>query len=58
MSDFRIYTLDDVASILKIDRETVKNYIRKGLIKKIDKMGSTRVTHTELEKFISGDSND
>ena len=51
---FRIYTLKEVADMLKIHQETVKLYIKAGKIKKIAASGAVRIEHTELEKFIRG----
>ena len=56
--DFRVYTVEDVADILKVCANTIKNYIREGKIKKINNIGSVRITHTELEKFLNGDENE
>jgi excisionase family DNA binding protein len=56
--DFRIYTIDEVAEILKVCRQSVRNYINTGKLKKIKDTGAIRIEHSELEKFISGDTNE
>ena len=49
---FRVYTIDEVAEILKVCRQSVRNYINTGKLKKIKDAGAIRVEHSELEKFI------
>lgn len=54
--DFKVYTAQEVADILKVHEMSVKRYIRKGLLKKINtgEGSAIRVTHRELIKFITG----
>lgn len=47
-----VYTIEDVADILKVSVYTVRNYIKDGKIKAIKNMGSIRVSEGELNKFI------
>jgi excisionase family DNA binding protein len=51
---FRIYNVKDVAAILKVCTQTVRNYIKEGKIKPLPQGGTFRITHSELEKFIIG----
>ena len=52
--DFKVYTAQEVACILKVHEMSVKRYIRKGLLKKINTGGAIRITHRELMRFITG----
>lgn len=51
----KTYTLQEVADILQVSRETVKNYINDGLLKRIAKIGAVRISHKELQRFIEGE---
>ncbi len=51
MADIRIYTLEEVMSILQVTRRTVYNYIKNGDLKAV-KMGKYwRVREEDLEEF-------
>lgn len=58
LSDFKIYTIDEVANILKVCKQTVRNYISSGKLSKINMDGVTRIKHESLEKLINGDENE
>lgn len=51
----KIYTLEEVAEILKVTTHAVKKYIAEGKIKTIKNMGSIRVTEENLKSFIRGE---
>lgn len=51
----KIYTIQEVADILQVTDQTVKHYIRDGLLKRIPKIGAIRITQAELERFINGE---
>ena len=53
MADIKVYTLDEVADILKVSRRTLYNYIKEGKLPAV-KMGKYwRVSQDTLEAFIS-----
>ena len=51
----KIYTVHEVAEILRISKEKAYKLIASGEIKKIQSIKSTRVTEEELNKFIRGE---
>lgn len=53
MADIRVYTLDEVAEILKVTRRTLYNYIKAGTLHAV-KMGKYwRVSEESLKTFVS-----
>ena len=53
MADIRVYTLEEVAGILKVTRRTLYNYIKGGALQAV-KMGKYwRVPESTLQAFIS-----
>ena len=53
MADIRVYTLDEVADIMKITKRTLYNYIKAGTLHAV-KMGKYwRVSEESLQVFIS-----
>lgn len=53
MTDIKVYTLDEVASTLKLTRRTLYNYIKAGTLHAV-KMGKYwRVSEESLQAFIS-----
>ena len=53
MADIRVYTLDEVADIMKVTKRTLYNYIKAGTLKAV-KMGKYwRVSEESLQAFIS-----
>lgn len=52
-----MYTIKEVAEILKVTEGTVRNYLSGGKIKHIKVLGNTRVTKEELERIIEGETN-
>lgn len=53
MADIRVYTLDEVADIMKITKRTLYNYIKAGTLHAV-KMGKYwRVSEESLQAFIS-----
>lgn len=56
MTDLKVYTLDEVADILKVTKRTLYNYIKAGELPAI-KMGKYwRVTQENLQSFVSKDT--
>lgn len=51
----KTYTLQEVAEILQVTTDSVKNYIREGSLKKIPGMGAIRISSKELTRFIEGE---
>ena len=53
MTDIRVYTLDEVADIMKVTKRTLYNYIKAGTLHAV-KMGKYwRVSEDSLQAFIS-----
>lgn len=53
MPDIKVYTLEEVADILKVTRRTIYTYIKKGKLPAV-KMGKYwRVTEESLRQFVS-----
>lgn len=53
MTEIKVYTLDEVADILKVTRRTLYNYIKAGKLPAV-KMGKYwRVSQNSLQSFIS-----
>ena len=50
----KIYTVDEIAEILKLGPQSVRKLINNGLIKKLDTLGSVRITEIELRKYLEG----
>lgn len=52
MGDIKVYTLDEVAGILKVTKRTLYNYIKAGTLNAV-KMGKYwRVSEESLQEFI------
>lgn len=53
MADIKVYTLDEVADILKVTRRTLYTYVKEGKLPAV-KMGKYwRVPQESLQSFIS-----
>lgn len=53
MADIKVYTLDEVADIMKVAKRTLYNYIKAGTLHAV-KMGKYwRVSEESLQAFIS-----
>ena len=53
MTNIRVYTLDEVADIMKVTKRTLYNYIKAGTLHAV-KMGKYwRVSEESLQAFIS-----
>jgi len=53
MADIRVYTLDEVADIMKVTKRTLYNYIKAGTLHAV-KMGKYwRVSEESLQAFVS-----
>lgn len=56
MADMKVYTLDEVAGILRVTKRTMYNYINAGSLRAV-KMGKYwRVTEDNLRAFLDSDS--
>ena len=53
MSDLRIYTLKEVADILKVTRRSIYNYIKEGKLKAVKIGREWRVTEDALKAFLN-----
>ncbi len=52
MAEFKLYTTDEIADILKVTQRTIYNYIKSGTLKGIKIGKYWRVRHTDLEMFL------
>ena len=53
MTDIKVYTLDEVADILKVSRRTLYTYVKEGKLPAV-KMGKYwRVSQESLQTFVS-----
>lgn len=48
----KLYTVQEVAEILKIAEGTLRNYLSAGKIAHVKVLGNTRITESELKKHI------
>jgi len=56
MADIKVYTLDEVADILKVTKRTLYSYVKEGKLTAV-KMGKYwRVSEENLQTFISNGS--
>lgn len=56
MADLKVYTLNEVADILKVTKRTLYNYIKAGVLPAV-KMGKYwRITEENLQTFVSKDT--
>lgn len=56
MADLKVYTLNEVADILKVTKRTLYNYIKAGVLPAV-KMGKYwRITEDNLQAFVSKDT--
>ena len=53
MSDLRIYTLKEVADILKVTRRSIYNYIKEDKLKAVKIGREWRVTEDALKAFLN-----
>jgi excisionase family DNA binding protein len=57
MADFKLYTIDEIADILKVTQRTIYNYIKSGALKAIKIGKYWRVKHSDLELFLETGTN-
>lgn len=56
MADIKVYTLDEVADILKITKRTLYTYVKSGMLHAV-KMGKYwRVPERSLQAFVNADT--
>ena len=53
----KIYTLEEVQTLLKVTQRTIYNYIKEGKLKAVKKGKYWRVKHTDLQDFIDRGTN-
>ncbi|MGF2526143.1 helix-turn-helix domain-containing protein, partial [Ralstonia pseudosolanacearum] len=53
MADLRVYSIEEVTSILQVTRRSVYSYIRDGKLKAVKIGKYWRVTQQNLEDFLS-----
>lgn len=57
MADIKLYTLQEVADILKVTRQTIYNYVTSKRIKATKFGREYRVTEEDLKQFIENGHN-
>lgn len=53
MADIKVYTLDEVAGILKLAKRTLYAYIKEGKLEAVKLGKYWRVTEENLQKFLA-----
>lgn len=53
MTDLKVYTIDEIVSLLQVTRRTVYNYIKSGKLKAVKIGKYWRVTEKALEAFLN-----
>lgn len=56
MADIKVYTLDEVADILKVTKRSLYNYVKAGKLQAVKVGKYWRVTENNLQAFISNGS--
>lgn len=54
MEDIKVYSIEDVASILKVTKKTIYNYIHDGRMQAVKIGKYWRVPASSLEQLING----
>ena len=57
MSEIKLYTLKEVAEILKVTKQTIYNYIKSGRIKATKYGKEYRITEKDLNTLIKNGTN-
>jgi excisionase family DNA binding protein len=57
MADVKLYTIDEVAEILKVTQRTIYNYNKSGALSAIKIGKYWRVRHEHFEKFLENNTN-
>ena len=52
MQEFKCYTVDEAAAILKLHRQTIRAHIRKGDIKAVKLGNRLRITDDEIKRLL------
>ncbi|MBN2299703.1 MAG: helix-turn-helix domain-containing protein [Acholeplasmataceae bacterium] len=56
-AEFTLYTIDEIADILKVTQRTIYNYIKSGDLTAIKIGKYWRVKHTDLAQFLATGTN-
>jgi excisionase family DNA binding protein len=57
MEDFKLYTIEEIAKILKVTQRTIYNFIKSGSLKAIKIGKYWRIKHTDLQEFLTKGTN-
>ncbi len=57
MPDYTLYTIDEIAEILKVTQRTIYNYIKSGSLRAIKIGKYWRVKRSDLELFLETGTN-
>jgi excisionase family DNA binding protein len=52
LDDFKLYTIEEIAEILKVTERTLYNYIKSGVLKAVKIGKYWRIKHTDIQAFI------
>ena len=55
--DFKLYTIEEIAKILKVTQRTVYNYIKAHQLKAIKIGKYWRIKHTDFQMFLATGTN-
>lgn len=54
-SKLKVYTMPEVAEILRVTVESVRKYIKDGRLKIINTGGAVRISQEQLDSFLRGE---
>jgi excisionase family DNA binding protein len=57
MEEFKLYTIEEIAIILKVTQRTIYNYIKSGQLKAIKIGKYWRIKHDDFQSFIDRGTN-
>lgn len=50
--DYELYTVEEVAKILKVTEGTLRNYLFSGKLKSVKILGNVRIERAELDRLV------
>jgi excisionase family DNA binding protein len=57
MTDFKLYTVEEITEILKVTQRTLYTYIKQGDLKAIKIGKNWRIKHEDLQHFLNNGTN-
>lgn len=53
MADFKVYSIEEVSSILKVGKRTIYSFVKEGKIKAVKVGKEWRISEDNLKEFLS-----